>query len=60
LKDDTAKNKDKIKTAQDILDRIGVIHAKQLEITGEVRVPLVIIRGKKEEKREEDGNDISN
>jgi len=48
LKDDTAKNKDKIKTAQDILDRIGVIHAKQLEITGEVRVSFA---GKRRRKR---------
>ena len=51
LKDGKAKTRDKLSAAQDILDRIGVIRAKQLEITGEVRGPIVIVRSSKEQKK---------
>lgn len=51
LQDEKASTRDKLSAAQDILDRMGVIRSKGLEVTGAERGPIVIIRSTEENKK---------
>ena len=54
LQKDGVKNRDRIRTAQDVLDRIGIGEAKKHEVVGEGGGPLVILMGEEDADSDEE------